>query len=156
MAYAEKTEVPVEKSISEIITLIKKAGAQRILQFEEPERFVIQFELADRMIKFAVKLPSIAALPTLDHRGYQLTNVQRIAKRDQRHRQRARALLLVIKAKLESVDSEVETFEQAFLANIVMGDGATVYERIAEPIALEYQTGKPSTLMLTGPAGVAA
>lgn len=153
MAYAEKTEVPVEKSISEIITLIKKAGAQRILQFEEPERFVIQFELADRMVKFAVKLPGIEEMPTLDHRGYLLSNAQRIGKRDQRHRQRARALLLVIKAKLESVDSEVETFEQAFLANIMMGDGATVYERIAEPIALEYQTGKPSHLMLTGPAG---
>lgn len=153
MAYAEKTEVAVEKSIAEIITLIKRAGAQRIGQFEQPDRFVVQFELADRLVKFAVKLPSIEEMPDVDHRGYRLTNQQRISRRDQRHRQRARALLLVIKAKLESVESEVENFEQAFLANIVMADGATIYERIAEPIALEYRSGAPVTMLLTGPAG---
>ena len=35
---------------------------------------------------------------------------------------------------LESVASEAETFEQAFLANVVMAEGATVYERIAAPV----------------------
>lgn len=37
-----------------------------------------------------------------------------------------------------------EKTEQAFLANVVMADGFTVYERVKQPIALEYQTGKPS------------
>ena len=64
---------------------------------------------------------------------------------EQAVRQRWRALALVIKAKLESVESGIETTEQAFLANVVvMADGFTVYERIKQPIALEYQTGKPS------------
>lgn len=156
MAHGERTEVEVHKSISEIVGLIKKAGAQRIAQFEEPERFTVQFELADRLIKFAVRLPTIEEMPTRDGRNVMLSHQQRIAKRDQRHRQRARALLLVIRAKLESVESQVETFEQAFLANIVMSDGATIYERIAEPIALEYASGKPNALLLTGPAGSAA
>lgn len=152
MAYAENTTVPVERSISEIIGLVKKAGAQRVMQFEEPERFVIQFELASRMIRFSVPFPLLEQMPTYDGNRRTLTAAQRAAMREKRSMQKARALLLVIKAKLESVQSNVETFEQAFLPNVVMADGRTVYERIAEPIALEYDTGKPSMLMLSGPA----
>lgn len=71
---------------------------------------------------------------------------------DQRARQKGRALMLVVKAKLESVESKVETFEQAFFANVVMSDGATLYERMAEPVAIEYQTGKIAPLMLGAPS----
>ena len=70
----------------------------------------------------------------------------------ERQRQRARALLLVIKAKLESIDSGVETFEQAFLANIVMSDGATVYDRVRSDMALEYKNGQPTMYLLAGPS----
>ena len=47
-------------------------------------------------------------------------------------------MLLVIKAKFESVESGVEAFEQAFLANVVTSSRLTVYERIAEDLAVEY------------------
>lgn len=70
---------------------------------------------------------------------------------DQRNRQRGRALMLVIKAKLESIESGVETFEEAFLANIVTANRQTVYERIAGTLAVEYETGKVAPLMLGGP-----
>lgn len=74
-------------------------------------------------------------------------------------RQRGRALLLVIKAKLESIESGVETFEQAFLANVVLANGETVHDRIAGPISDEYRTGavQPTThLFLPPPAKGAA
>ena len=35
-----------------------------------------------------------------------------------------------MKAKLEVVETGIETFEQAFLANIVTADNMTVYERL--------------------------
>jgi len=60
-------------------------------------------------------------------------------------------MLLVIKAKFESVESGVETFEQAFLANVVTSSRLTVYERIAEDLAVEYQTGAVRSLMLGAP-----
>ena len=41
-------------------------------------------------------------------------------------RRRWRALLLVIKAKLESVESGIETFEEAFASQIVLANGQTV------------------------------
>jgi hypothetical protein len=153
VAFAENTTVPVEKSIAEIISLVKRAGAERIAQFDEPERFTVQFTMRERMVRFRVAIPSMESMDLRDGRGRQLTRQQRIDRAAQAARQRARALLLVIKAKLESVASKVETFEQAFLSNVVMSDGATVYERIAEPIAEEYATGGTSMLLLGGPGG---
>ncbi len=62
-------------------------------------------------------------------------------------RQKWRALLLVIKAKLESVESEIETLEQAFYANIVLPSGLTVYEETRENVALAYSGGKVQALL---------
>lgn len=155
MAYAEKTEVAVEKSIAEIVALVKRAGAQRVMQADEPERFAIQFEMKDRLVRFRVTLPSLADVPARSGNGPWRDDKTRARIRDQMHRQRARALLLVVKAKLESIESGVETFEEAFLANVVMANGQTIYERVREPIALEYRTGAvqaTSTLFLEGPS----
>lgn len=149
MAFAETTTVPVERSVAEIVSMVKAAGAERVAQYEEPDGFKIQFQIADRLIRFSVSFPSTDDMPSRDGRGRSLLRSQREARRDQVRRQRARALKLVIKAKLESIESGVETFEQAFLANVVLSDGVTLYERVREPIALEYSTGAPSALLLT-------
>jgi len=150
MAYAEKTEVPIEKSIAEIVALVKKAGAERVAQYEEPERFTIQFQMHGRMVRFRVQLQPLSVVPNRAGNGPWRTDQQRKKVLDQMHRQRARALLLVIKAKLESIESEVETFEEAFLANVVLSNGQTVFERIGEPLALEYATGQRA-ILLEGP-----
>jgi hypothetical protein len=151
MAYAENTTVPIERSIAEIVGLVKRAGAERVAQYEDRDSFSIAFDLGGRHIRFRVALPDIDAVPAVRGDGRRRTTAELIAKRDALQRQRARALLLVIKAKLESVESRVETFEEAFLANIIMADGATVYERIAEPIAVEYASGRTDQLLLAGP-----
>ncbi len=136
MAYAEYTKVPFDRSISEIVTMLRKRGAGQIFQGEDGDLFAIQFSLADRMMRFRVKLSEP------NRKSQQFRNM------------RARSLGLVIKAKLESVDAGIETIEQAFLANVVMSDGRTVYERVAEPLALEYSEGRPSAVagLLGGPA----
>ncbi len=150
MAYAENTTVTFENSIAEITGLLRKAGADQIGQVENRPTFTLQFTMAERMVCFRIHFPDAEQLK-------KMTGPRQDAGRvaQQWRRQRGRALLLVIKAKLESVESGVETFEQAFLPNVVMLDGATVYERIAEPIALEYRTGLPTTMLLTGPGGAA-
>lgn len=135
MAYAERTTIAFDKSISEIMAMLRKCGAAQFGQYEQPQGFTIQFSKDDRLVRFAVQFPEA---PT-------------VAKTEQAKRQRGRALFLVIKAKLESVESKVETFEEAFLANVVMADGKTLYERVKAPIALEYQSGVSSPLMLEGP-----
>lgn len=144
MAYAEETKVPLEQSIAEIIGMLRKAGAQRIAQYEEPDRFTVTFQLGDRLVRFRVPLVTEYAGPVAHGNGRPVDKTRWI---DQRNRQKGRALMLVIKAKLESVASEVESFEEAFLANVVLSDGATIYERVREPIAVEYQTGRSIPLL---------
>src|SRR5262245_35113522 len=109
MPYAAYTKVPVEQSRREIERTLEKYGAKRFAYLTEADRAVLMFEAHDRRIRFDLPLPKG---PT---------------ERDQRHRrERWRALLLCIKAKLEAVMSNIETFEEAFLSHVVMPDGSTV------------------------------
>lgn len=157
MAYAENTDVAVEKSVAEIVGLIKRAGANRIAQVEEPGTLAFQFFLNDRMLRFRVSLPSPADIPQYNPNNHQSrTNDQRIRLAQQRQRQRARALLLVIKAKLESVESGVETFDEAFLPNIVTPEGETVGDWLIPQIADAYLTGRVPTRLLPAPEAVDA
>lgn len=129
MAYAARTEVPLTQSIAQVVAMLKKFGADRIAQAEEPGRVAVQCFLQGRLLRFAVTLPD----------------------GPQAQRQRGRALLLVIKANLESIESGVETFEQAFLANVVMPDGETVADKALPWIEDAYASGKTPPLMLSAP-----
>lgn len=149
MAYAERTDVALDKSIAEIIDMIRKAGAESIGQMQDPDKITIAFALADRRIKFVIPMVTEYGGPKRHPNGKPIREQAWI---DQKNRQKGRALMLVIKAKLESVESGVETFEEAFLANVIMSDGRTLYERVREPIAIEYQTGKVAPLQLAGPS----
>lgn len=155
MAYAEKTSVSFERSIAEIMELIQKAGADQVGQMQSPNGFAVQFTLADRMVRFRVPFDTIDDMPERDGRNARLSNTRRQSMVAQSRRQRGRALLLTVKAKLESVESGIETFEQAFLAHVVMADGQTIYERIGEGIALEYKRGTPSMALLADNSGEA-
>lgn len=133
MAYGEHTKVPFPKTVSDILVMLRKAGAEQVGQFEESQRLTIMFRMNERQVRFRITWANNS---------------------DREQRQRGRALFLVIKAKLESVESQVETFEEAFLPNVVMANGQTVYERVAEPIALEYKAGTVQPmLMISSPAG---
>ena len=148
MAYAENTTVDVEKSIGELRALLRKNGADRIAHFEEPTRLAVQFFLKDRMVRVSVLLPDWKTIPSHNAQFKSRTDAQRQGIAQQKHRQRARALLLVVKAKLESVESGVETFEEAFLANVVMADGKTVGEHTLPVIADSYATGRMPAMLL--------
>lgn len=132
MAYAAKTDVPLDQSIAEIVKVLRKAGADRLAQAEEPGRIAVQCFLNYRLLRFAIGLPDGA----------------------QSRRQRGRALLLVIKAKIESIESGVETFDEAFLANIVTPDGRTIAQWAVPQIDQAYVDGKmPTQLMLADQSG---
>jgi hypothetical protein len=62
-------------------------------------------------------------------------------------RQRWRALALVIKAKLEAVESGITTFEDEFLAHIVMPDGKRVADHVKPTIARVYDGGQMLPLL---------
>jgi hypothetical protein len=59
-------------------------------------------------------------------------------------------LFLCIKAKLESVESGIETFEEAFLAHVLTPNG-TVYDQVHPRLAEIAKTGQMVPL-LPGPS----
>jgi len=117
MPYAEKTKVPVSRSKAEIEALVKKYGAEAFGAMEMQGRIQIVFQMAGRNLLFRVDLP----------------------EGDQAQRSLFRALLLTIKGKLESAERGIETFEEAFLANIVLPNGQTVADDTIPKIEAAYQ-----------------
>src|SRR5262245_43139364 len=107
--YAATTKVPVEQTRAEIERTLSRYGAQRFAYFTEKGRAIIVFEANERRLRFDLPLPE----------GNKDSDAQK-------RRQKWRALGLAIKSKLEGVQSGIETFEEAFLAHVVMPDGETV------------------------------
>ena len=64
--------------------------------------------------------------------------------------QRWRALLLVIRAKLEATEAGITTFEEEFLAWTVLPDNTTVGQSVLLRIAEAYKTGEPPMLLEAG------
>lgn len=142
MAYASKTEVSVEKTEAEIKSLIRRYGATKFMSFDEPGLAVIAFQMHDRHIRFNLPLPRADADEfKYNGRRQARTAVQRSAAWEQACRSRWRALMLCIRAKLESVEAGIEHFEDAFLAHIQLGDGQTVGEVMRPQIAAQYAGG---------------
>lgn len=100
-------------------TTLTRYGADALLSGFEPGTAWVQFRAAGRIVKFAAPLPVRDKYRT--ERQF-----------EQAGRTRWRALLLVIKAKLESIESGIESFDEAFLPHIVLPDGQTV-KRWLEP-----------------------
>lgn len=141
MAYAATTSVSVEKTETEIKALLRKHGAGSFMTGEEATRATIAFQMADRRVIFRLPLPAQTERRfALDGRNNARPADKRLAAWEQACRSSWRALFLCIKAKLESVESGIETFEDAFMPHIMMPDGSTVSENVRPRIAQAYAT----------------
>lgn len=135
MAYASETRVPVSQTRSEIERLVveRYKATQYATGFQaDPPRASVQFQMKDRIVRFDLPLPTKAR----DQRAL-----------DQATRSRWRALLLIVKAKLEAVESGVTTFEEEFLAHIVLPGGRTVAQETLPQIAAAYASGRAPRLL---------
>lgn len=129
--YAVDTKVPINQTRSEIESALTKFGASSLAFALQPEKAIVMFECNDRRIRFDLPLPK--------------GNTD--AKTAKLHREKWRALFLAIKAKLVSVDTEIETFEEAFLAHVVLADGSTVGQMTRPAIEQQYKTGTMTPLL---------
>lgn len=138
--FAENTSVSVEKSRAEIESLIVRYGATHTAFMNAPGRAVICFEAKERRIMFELPLPDRSEKRFQhDGRGSRRSPDKVTEAWEQACRQRWRALALVIKAKLEAVESGITSFEDEFLAHVVMPDGQTVATHIKPRIAQAYE-----------------
>jgi hypothetical protein len=131
--YAATTQVTPERRRQEIERTLARYGATRFGYLTEPTRAMIACELQGRRMRFAVPFPEPAAYTK---KGY-----------DQAIRQRWAALALIIKAKLEAVESGIATFDQSFMGDILLPDGQTVAETLAPRFDAIYRGGELPPLL---------
>jgi hypothetical protein len=138
-AYAENTTVSPEKSQLEIVQTLKRYGAEGFMYGEADGRGMVVFRAHGRQVRFTVPTDIDRGQFRVDGRGYDRTAAQIDQKVAGEHRRRWRALALAIKAKLEVVETGISTFEEEFLAHIVLPDGSTVGEFVSPQIELAYR-----------------
>ena len=123
--YAKNTTVEQDKTRSEIERVVTRYGADQFAYaWQRNGDAMIGFVYRRRTIKFIVPMPK--------RQDFELTptglsrNAALIDKAcEAAGRQAWRALLLIIKAKLEAVEAGVTSFEDEFLAHTMLPDGTT-------------------------------
>ena len=146
--FAENTVVSAEKSRQEIERILVRYGATSFAYGWEGANAVIMFVLKARHIRFVLPLPSENQKEfQRDGRGSLRTSESKKRAVEQASRQRWRALALVVKAKLECVESGITSVEDEFLAHIVLPNGETVGRAMKPQIEHAYATGKMPLLL---------
>lgn len=146
--FAENTSVSADRSRAEIEQTLKRYGADGFGYMWEKDRAVIMFRIEDKHVRFILPIPKVEEFRyTPNQHQYRSDNQMRNAH-EQAVKQRWRALNLVIKAKLEAVESKIVTLEDEFLAHIVLPDNQTVSQWIRPQIEQAYMDGKMPTRLL--------
>jgi len=150
--YASGTTVAPEQTLMDIRKVLTKYKASAFGMVEDEKRVGVTFEMQGRRVRFVVPLPDRedrAYKYKTSGKGYRMGQFNPKLY-EQGIRQRWRALLLTIKAKLESVESQIETFEEAFMAHLVLPNGQTMGEIAVPQIKLAYQNNVMPPLLGSG------
>lgn len=150
--YAEGTTVPIEKSKAEIEATLRRYGADEFASGWSSKGGAVFFQADGRNVKLFIPAVQASDVETTEkgrtRRAGRLTSAV-----EAEERRRWRALLLLVKAKLEAVAMGVSTIEKEFLADIMLPNGDTLGDFIRPQLAESYRTNRlPSfSRMLEGP-----
>lgn len=143
--YAEGTTVEVTKSKSDVERLVTAHGATGFMSGYDYEsdtpRSMLIFRLRNRTLKYMVDKPAPDKFKS--HRRRKPERLAKIA--EQEHMRRWRGLFLIIKAKLEIVESAEDqdtTFDKEFMADIMLPGGKTLGDMLLPQLASAYESGK--------------
>lgn len=125
--YADGTKVPVSQSKAEIERVLVRYGADQFMYGIKEGMALIMFRSCGRHVKFMLPLPD--------------------ALSDREERRRWRCMVLIIKSKLEAVETGIVTFDDEFMAHIMMPDGKTVGEHTRPAIEKAYESGNTPPLL---------
>ncbi len=151
--FAKETTVPVEKSRAEIEECLRKYGASEFHTGWKVDAAMIAFRYESLFVRFVLPLPKREErrfTHKTDRRyGYEAkrTDLQATKEWEQEIRQRWRALLLGIKAKLEMVECKISTVEQEFMANIVLPNDITLGDWIVSEMMPAITRGEMPKLL---------
>ncbi|MEQ1888064.1 MAG: hypothetical protein ABL951_02655 [Alphaproteobacteria bacterium] len=146
--YADRTIVSVQITRAEIDTILAKHGATAFMSGSNENEAMVAFECNNRRVVFRLPIPAVKSFERTTARGLMRSNAEKQKAWEQECRSRWRALYLCIKAKLEAVAVNITTFENEFMAHIVMPDGQTVGQHVSPKIAQAYDSGTMPPLLL--------
>jgi hypothetical protein len=157
VSYAQNTTVSVEKSKAELEHLLMRYGATSFVSGWQGTRAVIQFEAHGRRIQFELTTPDRDDPAFTHHARGRRTPDAALKAWEQETRRVWRALVLVVKAKLEAVATGITTFEDEFLAHTVIpgpdGRPTTVGRFMRPQVDAAYESGQlPAGILPALPA----
>jgi len=143
--FAENTSVSVEKTRLELERVLRNYGAmkQGVFYDDIAGLAIVSFEIAIRAAHDPISAPAPKRavclripLPRLGDRRFLFDERKRTHRPPEKQRtlweqacrSRWRCILLLVKAKLETVSSGASTLEREFLADLKLADGRTVHE----------------------------
>ena len=147
--YARNTDVSMERSRVEIEKTIRKYGATGFFYAFEDTTAMLGFKIGGETIKLYIQLPDP------DDEEFHTTETGRKRKANQAYqaweqacRTAWRVQLLLIKAKLEAIETGETTVRREFMPDLVLPNGQRVQEAL-EP-QLEKLSGKDVPLLPLG------
>jgi hypothetical protein len=130
----------------EIERVLTRYGAKQFMHGWNEGEAMVAFVIHHRQVRFLLKMPDRDDYLTTAT-GKKRTATSATEQWTQATRQRWRSLLLVIKAKLEAVESGIVQFDEEFLAHIVVPDGRCVGDEVIPLVREAIATGKVPALM---------
>jgi hypothetical protein len=145
--YAAETTVSVEASRIEMERTLMRYGAEKFAYATEPGRATVGFEMEGRRIRLDVPLPKLEEFRLTPGKKLERTRDQMMTEWEKACRQRWRAVALVVKAKLEAVESGISTVESEFMSGIILPVVGTVGVWMRPQIKKAYELGTVPQLL---------
>ena len=158
--YASNTTVSVAKTKGEIEQLLQRHGATGFGYICEEARAAIAFTIADPDLPGAgrIEVRTTLVLPDPNSDEFTLTPTGIVRHPDKIRalwetacRASWRALLLLIRAKLESVQAGITTIEEQFMSDVLLPSGETVGQTY-EAQRHKLQSGDTPLMLTAGGA----
>lgn len=132
--YAENTTVTTDRSRGEIEQTLRRYGADQFVSGWDASRAMLGFRVDGRHVRFELPMPDrsddeFRLTPT---GRYERDAKQQGEAYEQEVRRRWRALNLAIKAKLEAIGTGIASFDDEFLAYLVLPGNTTVGQMMAD------------------------
>lgn len=125
--YANGSAVSVQRSRGHLEQLLRAHGAEGFAYGWTTDNDRVEFVWHGQRVRFTLpRQPRVKF--SLTPSGLQRSDRQIQSAMEAEDRRRWRALLLVVRAKVEAVESGISIFEEEFLAFIVMPNDQTVGE----------------------------
>ncbi len=150
--YAKGTSVSVERSVGELKKIVQNYGGEDFAYIEKKDMAMVAFQINERTLKFEIHLPdkNDRKYTHTESRGNERHPEEALKLWEKDCRQKWRVLVLLVKATFETIENDLMTFDQAFMASIALKNGQTLASYFLPNLDKAIATGELPPLLLTG------